>query len=195
MRSENSSSSPGESPQLGNPWDALLKNSLTPQVVDRSEKPTREKQNSMSNQSGSFSWKHLSFRKLSLGDRDGIPPLLRYVWVPHISYTACCTRTRALNLSAYVFFFKRVLISRYRNGKAENGSNRKLLNAFPLYKMWHGFSKSVIWNVSCTSTRIPYLFNFLKRMCQALGCPLEWSFQSCGKEEGTFVGRRTSYSG
>ncbi|KAK6624141.1 hypothetical protein RUM44_010999 [Polyplax serrata] len=76
MRSENSSSSPGESPQLGNPWDALLKNSLTPQVVDRSEKPTREKQNSMSNQSGSFSWKHLSFRKLSLGDRDGIPPLL-----------------------------------------------------------------------------------------------------------------------
>lgn len=81
MRSENSSSSPGESPQLGNPWEALLKNSLTSQVVEKKEKSIREKQSSTSNQSGSFSWKQLSFRKLSLGDRDGIPPLLRWVLV------------------------------------------------------------------------------------------------------------------
>ena len=77
--SENSSSSPGESPQLGNPWDALLKNSLTPQVVGRNDKAIRDsnKNSSSNNRSGSFSWKQLSFRKLSLTDKDGIPPLQR----------------------------------------------------------------------------------------------------------------------
>lgn len=77
MRSENSSCSPGESPQLNNPWDALLKNSLTPEVVERGEKSLHGNQNSSSNQSSGFSWKQLSFRKLSFSDKDGISPLLR----------------------------------------------------------------------------------------------------------------------
>lgn len=77
MRSENSSSSPGESPQLSNPWDALIKPSRTPEVVQNGDRSLRAKKNSQQGQSGGFLWKHLPFKRLSLADKDGISPLLR----------------------------------------------------------------------------------------------------------------------
>lgn len=81
MKSDNGSSSRGDSPQISTPWESFLRSSYNPQIVTGKDRPTRPRRSSQQEQTDSFSWKQLSFRRLSPGDRDGISPLLRYVLI------------------------------------------------------------------------------------------------------------------